>query len=63
MLKLIAYKYRFYPNNEQAVMLSQTFGCVRVAYNSALAFSKAQYELGNKTNYNDWSKNLTQPVT
>ncbi|WP_293136089.1 RNA-guided endonuclease TnpB family protein [Moritella sp.] len=60
MLKLIAYKYRFHPNNEQAVMLSQTFGCVRVAYNSALAFSKAQYELGNKTNYNDWSKNLTQ---
>lgn len=41
-------------------MLAQTFGCVRFAYNSALGFSKEQYDLGNKTNYNDWSKNLTQ---
>ena len=59
-MKLIAYKYRFYPNNEQLTMLAQTFGCVRFAYNSALGFSKEQYDLGNKTNYNDWSKNLTQ---
>jgi putative transposase len=59
-VKLIAYKYRFYPNSEQAIMLAHTFGCVRVAYNSALGFSKEQYALGNKTNYNDWSKNLTQ---
>ena len=54
-----AYQYRFYPNKEQATLLAQTFGCVRFAYNFALAFSKEQYELGNKTNYNDWSKNLT----
>ncbi|WP_188738045.1 RNA-guided endonuclease TnpB family protein [Shewanella inventionis] len=58
-MKLIAFKYRFYPTNEQALMLAQTFGCVRFAYNSALGFSKEQYDLGNKTNYNDWSKNLT----
>ena len=58
-MKLIAYQYRFYPNKEQATLLAQTFGCVRFAYNSALGFSKEQYELGNKTNYNDWSKNLT----
>ncbi|WMS96318.1 RNA-guided endonuclease TnpB family protein (plasmid) [Pseudoalteromonas sp. HL-AS2] len=57
---LIAYKYRVYPNNEQALMLTHTFGCVRFAYNSALGYSKEQYDLGNKTNYNDWSKNLTQ---
>ncbi|EGA9924161.1 helix-turn-helix domain-containing protein, partial [Salmonella enterica subsp. enterica serovar Saintpaul] len=24
-----AYKYRFYPTNEQAELLAQTFGCVR----------------------------------
>lgn len=41
-------------------MLAHTFGCVRFAYNSALCYSKEQYDLGNKTNYNDWSKNLTQ---
>ncbi|WP_097356583.1 helix-turn-helix domain-containing protein [Candidatus Enterovibrio escicola] len=27
-IKLIALKYRFYPNNEQALMLVQTFGYV-----------------------------------
>lgn len=58
-MKTIAYQYRFYPNKEQVILLAQTFGCVRFAYNSALAFSKEQYELGNKTNYNDWSKHLT----
>ncbi len=58
-MKLIAFKYRFYPNNEQALILAQTFGCVRFTYNSALGFSKEQYNLGKKTNYNDWSKNLT----
>ncbi|WP_223869197.1 RNA-guided endonuclease InsQ/TnpB family protein [Candidatus Enterovibrio escicola] len=40
-------------------MLAQTFGCVRFTYNSALGLSKEQYDLGNKTNYNNWSKNLT----
>lgn len=28
-MDLIAYKYRVYPNNEQALMLAHTFGCVR----------------------------------
>ncbi|WP_229520222.1 transposase [Photobacterium damselae] len=40
-------------------MLAHTFGCVRFVYNSALSFSKERYEQGNKTNFNDWSKNLT----
>ncbi|WP_157534173.1 helix-turn-helix domain-containing protein, partial [Moritella sp. JT01] len=30
-MKLIAYKYRFYPNNEQVTILAHTFGCVRFA--------------------------------
>ncbi|BCN26790.1 RNA-guided endonuclease TnpB family protein [Vibrio alfacsensis] len=54
-----AYKYRFYPNNEQARLLAHTFGCVRFAFNNALAFSKEQYEQGNKTYLADWSKQLT----
>ncbi|EEZ39125.1 RNA-guided endonuclease TnpB family protein [Photobacterium damselae] len=58
-MTLRAYKYRFYPNADQARMLNQTFGCTRFVYNNALAYSKEQYELGNKTNFNDWSKNLT----
>jgi putative transposase len=32
-----AYKYRFYPSLEQAALLNRTFGCVRYAYNRALA--------------------------
>lgn len=58
-MALRAYKYRFYPNVEQANMLDQTFGCTRFVYNNTLAYSKEQYDLGNKTNFNDWSKNLT----
>lgn len=32
-----AYKYRFYPTDEQAQQLARTFGCVRYVYNRALA--------------------------
>jgi putative transposase len=31
-----AFKYRFYPTNEQAAELSRTFGCVRLVYNKTL---------------------------
>ncbi|GGT81757.1 RNA-guided endonuclease InsQ/TnpB family protein [Actinomadura citrea] len=31
-----AFKYRFYPTEEQAAELSRTFGCVRLVYNKAL---------------------------
>ena len=52
-MNLISYKYRLYPNNKQVSMLSHTFGCVCFDYNSALGYSKEQYDLGNRTNYND----------
>ncbi|MEF9906011.1 RNA-guided endonuclease InsQ/TnpB family protein [Streptomyces sp. P9-A2] len=31
-----AFKYRFYPTDEQAAELSRTFGCARLVYNKAL---------------------------
>jgi putative transposase len=31
-----AFRYRFYPTDEQADLLSRTFGCVRLVYNKAL---------------------------
>lgn len=31
-----AFRYRFYPTDEQAAKLSRTFGCVRLVYNRAL---------------------------
>lgn len=42
MLK--AYKYRFYPTEEQATNLAQTFGCARVVYNKGLELRKASWE-------------------
>ena len=37
-MKERAYKYRFYPTPEQAELLAQTFGCVRVVYNKVLGW-------------------------
>jgi len=39
-----AYKYRLYPNQEQAVLIHKTFGCVRFIYNQMLANRKAIFE-------------------
>src|SRR5882762_1808499 len=38
-----AYHYRFYPTDEQAKNLAQTFGCVRFVYNWALDKRKRAY--------------------
>lgn len=38
-----AYKYRFYPTDEQADLLAQTFGCVRYVYNSVLRWRTDEY--------------------
>lgn len=42
MLK--AYKYRLYPNKEQRIYLSKTFGCSRFIYNRMLADRIKSYE-------------------
>jgi putative transposase len=55
-----AFKYRFYPTNEQAVELARTFGCVRKVYNLALsARTEAWYTRGERVNYNATSAMLT----
>jgi len=38
-----AYKYRFYPTPEQAILFSKTFGCVRYVYNWALDLKTKTY--------------------
>jgi hypothetical protein len=38
-----AYRYRFYPTNEQAQNLAHTFGCTRFVYNWALNQRKRAY--------------------
>lgn len=59
-MKNKAYKYRFYPTQEQAEMLAKTFGCVRVVWNSLLDWRSKEYTLnGNKINYTKTSAKLT----
>ncbi|PGT49634.1 transposase, partial [Bacillus cereus] len=41
MLK--AYKYRIYPNNEQRLFFTKTFGCVGFVYNQMLTDRMSSY--------------------
>ncbi|MBO2455083.1 transposase [Actinomadura barringtoniae] len=55
-----AFKYRFYPTDEQAAELSRTFGCVRKVYNLALAARTEAWILRQeRVNYNATSAMLT----
>lgn len=56
-----AYKFRAYPNTEQRILLSKTFGCARFIYNYYLAKKKELYETEKITlTYNQCSKSLTE---
>ncbi|WP_233221437.1 RNA-guided endonuclease InsQ/TnpB family protein, partial [Streptomyces carminius] len=56
-----AYRYRFYPTNEQAAELSRTFGCVRLVYNKALQErTRAWYGQQRRISYVESSAMLTQ---
>lgn len=55
-----AFRYRFYPTHVQAAQLSRTFGCVRLAYNKALAArSQAGEQHRERVGYNATSTMLT----
>ena len=55
-----AYKYRFYPSDQQAQELNRTFGCVRKVYNLALeARTKAWYGEQRRVTYVQSSAMLT----
>lgn len=48
-----AYKYRFYPTNEQEENLVHTFGCVRYVYNRSLRYRTDEYyQHQNSVGYN-----------
>ncbi|MEU1465955.1 transposase, partial [Streptomyces sp. NPDC005727] len=56
-----AFKYRFYPTNEQAAELSRTFGCVRLVYNKALEErTRAWYGEQRRLSYVQSSAALTK---
>ena len=56
-----SYKFRIYPNAEQAQQIQRTFGCCRFVWNYYLAKRQETYEQCHKTlNYNACSADLTQ---
>ncbi|GAB3906299.1 RNA-guided endonuclease TnpB family protein [Microbispora bryophytorum subsp. camponoti] len=56
-----AFKYRFYPTDEQAAELSRTFGCVRLVYNKALEErTQAWYGEQRRVSYVQSSAALTE---
>ena len=56
-----AYKFRLLPTEEQSVLLSKHFGCVRFIYNHFLKEKQDHYLLNKKTlNYNTCAGNLVK---
>jgi putative transposase len=55
-----AYKYRFYPDSEQAQWLAKTFGCVRFVYNHILRYrTDAYYQAKEQVGYIGANAKLT----
>src|SRR5215470_8643899 len=55
-----AYRYRFYPTDEQKNILARTFGCVRYTYNWALRLSiDTDQATGKGLSYKELSAQLT----
>ena len=55
-----AYRYRFYPSQQQRIQLAQTFGCSRFVYNWALRLrTDAYYQHQQKMSYKETSNQLT----
>ena len=44
-----AYKYRIYPNKEQAEQMEKTFGCTRFLYNKCIEWNRNAYKLYKET--------------
>lgn len=56
-----AYKYRFYPTQEQEQQLAGTFGCVRFIYNRFLRVrTDAFFNEGKRVGFNDTCRMLTE---
>jgi putative transposase len=55
-----AFKYRFFPSDEQTAQLARTFGCARYVYNQALEFRSKSWQQENKSvGYHETASKLT----
>src|SRR5215475_11975324 len=56
-----AFKYRFFPTDEQAAQLDKTFGCARYVYNQALEFRTTAWQQEKKSiDYHTTAAKLTE---
>src|SRR5215475_3637345 len=56
-----AFKYRFFPSDEQTVQLTRTFGCARYVYNQALEFRSKSWQQENRSvGYHETASRLTE---
>jgi putative transposase len=56
-----AFKYRFFPTDEQAEQLARTFGCARYVYNRALEFRTTAWQQEKKSiDYHATAARLTK---
>lgn len=56
-----AYKYRIFPTDEQKKQLAQTFGCIRLTFNTMLdARTKAWHQDKKHISYHETAKMLTE---
>ena len=63
-MKKVAIKQRFYPTDEQALLLAKSFGCARFVYNAILRWrTDAYYNDGESIRYNKASAQLTKLKT
>ena len=54
-----SYKFRLYPNQEQANLIARTFGCCRLVYNHYLAMRQEAYKSSGVTlNYYECCSDL-----
>ena len=61
MLVNKAYKFRIYPNKEQEVLITKTFGCSRFVFNYFLTKWEDTYkQTGKGLTYKTCSSQLTQ---
>jgi len=56
MIKHKAYRYRIYPNEEQTVLITKTFGCARFVYNKMLEDKIKYYKENNLYLQNSYSQ-------
>ncbi len=55
-----AYRYRFYPTPEEAILLSKIFGCCRFVFNLFLDEKQKSYKEAQKTlSYGDCAARLS----